>query len=297
MTALQWDVTGEREYETGVDRGVLFPADTDGTYPLGVAWSGLTTVTESPAGAESNKQYADNIVYLNLLSAETWGGTVEAFTYPDEFAECDGTAEPTPGVFLGQQKRKPFGMCYRTRIGTDLDDLAGYKIHLFWNALASPSEKAFATVNDTPAPINFSWAVSTTAVAVGTIDGVEYRPLSTMVVDSTKVDSTALAALEAVLYGDADTDPSLPSPADVVAMFSGSVTVVDLGTNANQPSYNGATHVVTIPTVVGVTWTINGDDATPGAQPAMSVGDSSEVRAHADAGYRLEGNADWTFDY
>jgi hypothetical protein len=298
MTALVWDQVGERTYETGVDHGVLYVADDSGDYPQGVPWSGLTTVTETPAGADSNKQYADNIVYLNLLSAETWGGTIEALTFPDEFYVCDGSAEPTPGVFLHQQKRHPFGFVYRTRIGNDLDDQVGYKLHLFWNALASPSQKANATVNDTPAPVQFSWTVSTTAVAVGTIDSVEYRPLSTMTIDSTKVDATALAALEAQLFGDSTTTPNLPTPAAVVAMFSGTVTEVNLGVAANQPSYNSSTHVVTIPAVTGVTWTINDVDATPGAQPAMSSGDVSVVEAHpADTAHTLTGDTDWLFDY
>lgn len=297
MTALAWDQVGEREYHTGVDRGVLYPADASGEYPLGVAWNGLTTITETPAGADSNKQYADNQVYLNLLSLETFSGTVEAFTYPVEFEACDGSASPVPGVSLGQQRRVPFGLAYRTRVGNDLDDQLGYKLHLIYNALASPSQKAHATINDTPAPVNFNWTVSTTAVPVGVIDSVSYRPLSTITIDSTRVDPTALAALEAVLYGDGSTDPSLPAPAAVVAMFSGSVTVVDLGAGANQPSYNAGTHVVTIPTVAGVTWTVNGTDATPGAQPAMSSGDVSEVRAHATAGHTLKGNNDWTYDY
>lgn len=297
MTALVWDQTDQRTYETGVDHGVLYPADDSGNYPLGVPWNGLTTVTESPAGAESNKQYADNLVYLNLLSAETFGGTIEAFTYPDEFAKCDGSAEPAPGVFLGQQKRQAFGMAYRTKIGSALDDSLGYKLHLMWNALASPSEKAHATVNDTPAPVNFSWAVSTTAVAVGTIDGVEYRPLSTITINSTLVDADALAALEAVLFGTVGDDPSLPSPAEVVAFFTGAVTNVDLGVVANQPTYNSSTHVVTIPTVTGVTWTYNGEDATPGAQPALAVGETADVEAHATANHNLVGNDNWTFDY
>src|SRR4051794_5425199 len=167
MTELTWDNVGERSYETGVDRGVLYQLDAGGNYVDGVPWNGLTTVTESPSGAESNKQYADNTVYVNLVSAEEFGGTIEAYTYPDEFGQNDGTAEPSPGVSLGQQGRKPFGLVYRTRLGNDISgtDL-GYKLHLVYGAQASPSEKAYSTINDSPEAIAFSWEITTTPVSV-----------------------------------------------------------------------------------------------------------------------------------
>jgi hypothetical protein len=284
---------GERLYETGVDHGVLYQLNEAGEYVDGVAWNGLTTVTESPSGAESNKQYADNIVYVNLISVEEFGGTIEAFTYPDEFGQNDGTDEPAPGVQMGQQGRRPFGLVYRTLVGNDVDGQEhGYKLHLLYGCLASPSEKAYSTVNDSPEAIAFSWEFTTTPA--GYTDG---KPTSLIVVDSTKVDPTDLAALEDILFGTVSDDPSLPAPDAIVDLFTTGLTTVDLGTAANQPTYNAGTHVVTIPVVTGVTWTINGVEVATGAQPAMSVGETSEVQAHADAGYNLEGNDEWTFDY
>jgi hypothetical protein len=214
-TALVWDATGDRLYETGVDHGVLYIPDETGVYGLGVAWNGLTTVTETPAGAEANAQYADNIKYLNLLSAETFGGTIEAFTYPDEFGQCDGTASPEDGVVIGQQGRHAFGLSYRTRLGNDLEGVDhGYKLHLIYGALAAPSEKAYATINDSPAAISFSWEISTTPVPV-----TGYKPTSLIVVDSTVVDPTKLAALEAVLYG-ASAAAKLPLPDEVITLLA-----------------------------------------------------------------------------
>lgn len=292
---IQWDQVGERRYETGADHGVLYPAD-GGGYPLGVPWNGLTTVTESPSGAESNKQYADNIEYLNLLSAEQFGGTIEALTYPDEFEECDGTAVIN-GVRLGMQRRKTFGLCYRTLEGNDVDgNDAGYKLHLVYGALASPSEKAFTTLNDSPEPINFSWEFSCTPVNVGVVDGEERKPTAILTVPSRDVDPADLAALEDILYGTAGDDPRLPLPAEVFALFGGTLTDVDLGTFANQPSYNAGTHVVTLPAVTGVQWYVNGEEAA-GAQPALAVGETAEVEAVAADGYNLEGDETWTFDY
>jgi len=220
MAEITWDQVGARLYETGVDHGVLYIPDETGDYNTGFAWNGLTTVTESPSGAESNPQYADNIKYLNLVSAEEFSATVEAFTYPEEFAQCDGTAMPAVGVSIGQQSRKTFGLCYRTRVGNDLDGTDhGYKLHLIYGALAAPSEKAYATINDSPEAITFSWECSTTPVAVGTVNDVQYKPTAALTVDSTKVDADALAALEAILYGGASSEPELPLPADVVALF------------------------------------------------------------------------------
>lgn len=213
-----WDETGKRFYETGVDHGVLYPLGALGTYPAGYAWNGLTAITESPSGAEANPQYADNIKYLNLMSAEEFGCTIEAFTYPDEFAVCDGSVEPEVGVRLGQQSRKPFGLCYRTVLGNDIDgnDL-GYKLHLIYNALAAPSEKSYNTINDSPEAITFSWDVTTTPVPV-----TGHKPSASITIDSTKVDATALAALEVILYGVSGTPGTaarLPLPDEIITLM------------------------------------------------------------------------------
>lgn len=224
MVAIEWDQPGEREFETGVDHGVLYEPDTTGAYVTGVAWNGLTTVTESPSGAESNPMYADNMKYLNLKSAEEFGATVEAFTYPDEFGKYNGEAQPEPGVYLGQQRRGTFGLSYRTLKGNDLLGTEfGYKLHLVWNCDAAPSEKAYATVNESPEAITFSWELTTTKVAVGTIAGKKYAPAASMTIDSTKVQPDDLAALETILYGAAATPARLPTPAEVVALFAGAV--------------------------------------------------------------------------
>jgi hypothetical protein len=294
MAPLTWDAVADRLYETGVDHGVYYPLDVSGDYTPGVAWNGLETVTETPAGAEATPTYADNIKYLNLISAETFGGTIEAYTYPDEFGLADGTAEPTPGVRVGQQSRKTFGLCYRTILGNAVEgNDYGYKIHLVYGLTASPSEKAYASVNDSPEAISFSWDVS--SIPVGFSDP-DLKPTSVITIDSTKVSPTALATLLDELYG-ASADPRLPSPDEVVAMFEGAVTVVDLGVAANQPTYNAGTHVVTIPTVTGVTWTKNGAPATPGAQAAMTTGQSSHIVAHPTSGHVLSGDTDWDYDY
>jgi hypothetical protein len=294
MTVLEWDKVGERLYETGVDRGVLYIPDESGSYDDGFAWNGLTTVTESPSGAESNPQFADNIKYLNLVSAEEFGATIEAFTYPEEFAQCDGTALPSPGLSVGQQGRKVFGLCYRTRVGNDIEGTDhGYKLHLIYGAQASPSEKAYATINDSPEAIAFSWEVSTTPISVG--GGL--KPTAQIVVDSTKVDASDLSDLEDILYGSVGDDPRLPTPDEVVSIFGAGLTSVDLGTSANQPTYNAGTHVVTLPAVTGVQWKVNGADASSGAQPALTSGQTAEVKAVAATGYTLDGDDEWTFDY
>lgn len=216
MPPLTWDEVGERLYETGVDHGVLYIPNATGIYDTGVAWNGLTTVTESPSGAEPNAQYADNIKYLNLISAEEFGCTIEAFTYPEEFAQCDGTAVPEPGVAVGQQGRKMFGLSYRTRVGNDVEGTEfGYKLHLVYGCQASPSEKAYATINDSPEAIAFSWEVTTTPVPV-----TDMKPTSLIVIDSTVVDPTDLASLEALLYG-ATVAAALPTPDAVIALFAG----------------------------------------------------------------------------
>lgn len=216
MAKLTWDNTGERIFETGVKQGVLYPIQSDGKYTKGVAWNGLTAVTESPSGAEATALYADDIKYLNLLSNEEFGATIEAYTYPDEFAECDGSAELATGVMIGQQKRKTFGLCYRTTIGNDVEgNDYGYKLHLVYGCLAAPSEKGYSTINDNPDAITFSWEVSTTPVNV---EG--FKPTSQITIDSTKADPTKLAALEAVLYGSAETEAKLPLPDEVATLMS-----------------------------------------------------------------------------
>lgn len=221
MAALTWDGVGNRVYETGVDHGVLYIPDNTGAYASGVAWNGLVTVTESPSGAEATKQYADNIPWLNLVSVEEFGGTIEAFTYPPEFEQFDGSLAPEVGVYLTQQNRKTFGLSYRTLLGNDLEGASyGYKLHVVYGALATPSERARATVNDTPEPLTLSWQFSTTPVEVGTIGGVAYRPTAHLVVNSTEADPTALATLEALLYGTNTSDPELPLPADLIALFA-----------------------------------------------------------------------------
>lgn len=221
MSKLVWDKTGERLYETGVKQGVLYPQAAGGTYPKGVAWNGLTNITESPSGAEATALYADDIKYLNLVSAEELGGTIEAYTYPDEFAECDGSAALTEGVFIGQQDRKTFGLCYRTTLGNDVDSNGhGYKLHLIYGALAAPSEKAYATINDSPEAITFSWEFKTTPVNVA-----GHKPTASLTIDSTKVSETKMAALEKVLYGDSDPEAEarLPLPDEVVQILTSAV--------------------------------------------------------------------------
>lgn len=216
MAAIVWDNTGDRTYETGVDHGVLYLIDKETkAYSKGVAWNGLTTVTESPSGAEASAQYADNIKYLNLVSAEEFGATVEAFTYPDEFAVCDGTAEIAHGVSAGQQSRQTFGLSYRTKVGNDVDGQdAAYKLHLVYGALAAPSEKAYGTVNDSPEAISFSWELSTTPVNV-----TGFKPTSLITVQSDKVDAAALKSLEDVLYGAAEGAARLPLPDEVATLI------------------------------------------------------------------------------
>lgn len=219
MSRIQWDETGKRLYETGVDRGVLYPAQSDGKYSKGVPWNGLTAVTESPSGAEATPIWADNMKYLNLMSTEEFGATVEAYMYPDEFAECDGSAAIAAGVYIGQQSRKTFGLCYRTILGNDVESNDyGYKIHLIYNALAAPSERAYQTVNDSPEAITFSWELSTTPVAVA-----GFKPTASVTIDSSKCSAEALAELEAILYGSEEEEPRLPLPEEIMAIVGDAV--------------------------------------------------------------------------
>lgn len=219
MSKLVWDKTGERLYETGVKQGVLYPLQTGGLYTKGVAWNGLTAVTESPSGAEASPIYADDIKYLNLMSAEEFGATIEAYTYPDEFAVCDGSVEIQTGVTIGQQSRKMFGLSYRTALGNDVEGADfGYKLHLIYGAMAAPSEKAYATVNDSPEAITFSWEVTTTPVSV-----TGFKPTASLVIDSTKVDADKLSTLEDILYGSDGVEPRLPLPDEIASIFAGAV--------------------------------------------------------------------------
>jgi hypothetical protein len=293
MTALAWDQVGERLYETGVDRGVLFLPDNTGDYNEGHAWNGLVTVAEAPSGAGTTALFADNIKYLSLVAAEEFGATIDAYTYPDEFGQCDGTAEPEPGVYLGQQGRRSFGLAYRTRIGNDLDgNDHGYKIHLVYGALAAPSAKSYGTINDTPAAITFSWTITTTPVAVA-----GHKPTATLVIDSTKVDAGLLAALEDILYGTATDDPRLPLPDEVLALLTGTgETNVDLRLVANQPTFDPATGVITLPAVAGVQWQVNGVNRAAGAQAPLAAGAEATINAVAQPGNNLQGDDEWTFE-
>lgn len=275
MTVLVFDDTGNRRFETGVKKGVLYPLNVgNGLYDTGYAWNGLTEIKEKPAGAGSNKQYADNIAYLNLLSAETFGGEISAFTYPDQFGLCDGTAEPASGVTVGQQSRATFGLSYRTEIGNDVSSDLGYKLHLVYGALASPSEKDYSTINDSPNAVAFSWAFDCTGASSAT-----YGSTSLLTIDSTKVDSAALASLEQFLYGTAGTDPSLPPPDSVTALFTGTITAITL----SPATFDGA-HTITIPAQTGVKYYVDGVFHAAGTQ-LLTTGQSKVVSAVAQAGY------------
>lgn len=216
MSKIVWDAVGEHIFETGVRNGVLYLKDAQGAYNTGVAWNGLTSVSESPEGAEPTDLYADDIKYLSLMSAENFKATIEAYTYPDEFAECDGSATIADGVTIGQQSRKPFGLCYRTSIGNDTDgNEHGYKLHIVYGCQASPSEKQYSTINDSPDAVTFSWEVSTTPVNVN-----GKKPTATLIIDSTKADKAKLTALEAILYGAESTEPRLPLPDEIATLMA-----------------------------------------------------------------------------
>jgi hypothetical protein len=287
MTQLVWDQTGERLYETGVDHGVLYIPDAGGAYTDGVAWNGLTSVSETPSGAEPNAQYADNIKYLNLYSAEEFGATLEAFTYPDEFAQFDGLWVPAPGVTVGQQSRKVFGLSYRTKVGNDIEgDDFGYKLHLLYGCTASPSEKAYNTINDSPEAITFSWEISTVPVGV-----TGAKPTSIITVDSSKVNAAALASLETQLYGSAGVNPILPLPDAVLAMFTGTVTEVV----PTEPTFDGLS-TITIPTDANVSYYIKGKKQASGA---VVITEDTVVEARPNVGYIFPPNVDddWMFNY
>lgn len=216
MSKIVWDAVGEHIFETGVRNGVLYLKDETGAYNTGVAWNGLTSVSESPEGAEPTDLYADDVKYLTLMSAENFKATIEAYTYPVEFEECDGSASIANGVVIGQQARKPFGLCYRTSIGNDTDgNEHGYKLHIVYGCLASPSEKQYSTINDSPEAITFSWEVNTTPVNV-----TGKKPTATLIIDSTKVDKSKLTALEAILYGSEQKEPRLPLPDEIATLMT-----------------------------------------------------------------------------
>lgn len=215
MAKIIWDNTGDKLYETGVKNGVLY-LQTAGVYSKGVAWNGLTAVTESPSGAEPTNLYADDIKYISLYSAEEFGATVEAYTYPEEFAECDGSASIADGVWIGQQARKPFGLCYTTTVGNDTDGSGfGYKLHLLYGCMASPSEKSYSTINDSPEAITFSWELTTTPTNV-----TGHKPTACLTIDSTKCDKDRLAELEAILFGSESSEPRMPLPDEIASIMN-----------------------------------------------------------------------------
>lgn len=288
MSILVWDQIGSRFYETGVDHGVLYIPNNAGAYDNGVSWSGLTTVAEKPSGAEANAKYADNMKYLNLIALEQFGATVSAFTYPEEFLQFDGQVSPTTGVSVGQQSRKTFGLSYRSKIGNDVDgEDHGYKLHLVYGCTAAPSERSYSTVNESPEAIEFSWEISTIPVGV-----TGMKPTSIITIDSTKVDATALENLENFLYGTVGTDPSLPLPDAVIALFSGSVTTV----TPTEPAFNSGTHTITIPTVTGVEYLVDGVVVVAGA---LVIAVDTIVTARPTAGYIFPTvvDDDWFYEY
>lgn len=294
MAELKWDATGERLYETGVDRGVLYIPNAQGVYSAGYAWNGLTSISESPSGAEANPQYADNIKYLNLISAEEFGATIEAFTYPEQFAQCDGTAIVS-GVQLAQQARRSFGLSYRSLIGNDLlgTDF-GYKIHLIYGCDAAPSEKSRSTVNDSPEAATFSWEITTNPIAVsGTnaVTGKPFRPTAHVTVDSTMVTADALAALEAILYGGASAEPRLPTPEEVIAIVGESATQV----TPMAPTFDAGADTVTIPSQTGVVYKVDG---VPVASGDLVITVETTVIAEPAIGYSFPVGApsSWVFD-
>lgn len=287
MTKIAWDATGTRLYETGLDRGVLYIPNMAGAYVHGYAWNGLTKVTEKPTGATTNATYADNIKYLNLISLEEFTADIAAYTYPDAFAQCDGTQEPEPGVAINQQDRVSFGLSYRTMVGDDLEGTKkGYKLHLVYGCLAAPSQKAYASINATPAAIEFSWSVTTVPANV-----TGYKPTATLSIDSTKVSASALTILENFLYGTAGTDPSLPTPDAVLAIFAGTVTpVVPV-----VPTYTAGSHTITIPVVTGLDYYIDGAIVTG----SVVIAHDTIVSVVPQTGYELAPNTDndWAVSY
>lgn len=279
MTALVWDELAERYFETGVDRGALY-IPTNGAYDTGVAWNGLTAVTESPSGAEPTKQYADNIAYVTMMSAEQFAATIEAFTCPDEFWQFDGVAVAASGMRLGMQKRSQFGFSFRTKKGSAEDEDAGYILHLVYGCQASASEKAYKTINDSPEPVTFSWALTTTPVAA-----TGYRPTAIVKIDSTddRVSSSALAALETILYGAVGVAPRLPLPDEVDDILGTGINLV----TPVAPTYNATTDIITIPATTGVIYSVNGVDVPAG--PYGPITGNTVVKARPAPTYSFTG--------
>jgi hypothetical protein len=289
MAVLAFDAAGEKKFEAGVDHGVLYPLNAEsGLYDTGFAWNGLTEVDEKPQGATPNRTYADNILYANLLSAETFDGTIKAYTYPTEWSACDGSNLPTPGVSVGQQPRQTFGLSYRTKVGNDVSSDLGYKLHLVYGALAAPSERDYTTINDSPAQVEFSWDFTSTPVAV-----TDLQPTCLLIIDSTVVDSDALSDLEDFLYGTGGTDPSLPPPDSVIALFAGSITVITL----TAATFNGA-HTVTIPSQTGVKFYVDGVFHASGSLTLIAA-QTVLITAVPDAGYVFHTPVvdEWLFTY
>ena len=286
MTRLQWDRAPERRFETGCDRGVLYPSDQAGGYETGVVWNGLVNATEKPSGAEPKKQYADNMVYLTLMSAEEFGMSIEAFTYPDEFERCEGQVSVVPGATLGQQSRIPFGLCYRTRIGDAVNPRRGHKLHLVYSALAAPSEKAYGTVNESPEATTLSWELSTDP---NVLEG--YDPTAQFTLNSTLLDPAVWAQLEDILYGTGATEPRLPSLEELVSILVSSAPTVVVPV---QPTYNATTDTITIPTIAGLEYTIN-DEVVTGD---VVITEDTLVVAHTLSGYVFPqvADIDWLYE-
>lgn len=287
MSKLVWDQPGERYYEMGISKVVLFPMSA-GSYTAGVAWNGVTAITESPSGAEITELYADDRKYAALRSAEVFGATVEAYTYPEEFEACDGSAEVADGVYIGQQARMTFGLCYRTQVGNDTvaDGDNDYKLHFIYGATASPSERNFQSVNDSPDAMTFSWELNTTPVEV-----TGHKPTASLTLTASKVNATKLAELETIIYGAVGVAPRLPLPDEIVALMTGtSATPAD-------PTFVAATGVLTIPETTGVIYMIAGAEVDAGARPALNGGVSVDVLAVPDTGYYFPAGTNTTWHF
>lgn len=290
---ISWDKQGDRFYETGIDRGVLYPQNDSGIYPEGVPWNGLIEVSENPTGAEPTPLHADNIKYLELMSVEEFEASIEAYTYPKEFEACDGSAELAPGVTLGQQSRRPFGMSYRTKIGNDIDyDKHGYKIHLIYGAMASPTDKGYQTISDTPEAIQFSWDITTTPVAV-----TGFEPTATLTINSTEVGIDVMETLEGILYGEGSTKGRLPLPDEILTIITGVVPKIEVTPPA--PTFSDSTGIITIPDEEGVIYKVGGETASSGAQEPIAEDTDVIVTAEADTGYRIKAGVTttWTFNW
>lgn len=287
MTLLAWDAAGSRFYETGTDRGVLYLPNAQGVYDNGVAWNGILAFTHTPTGAQATPHYADNIKYLNLYSAEQLDATLEAYTYPNEFNQFDGIATPVAGVAVGQQNRKSFGLSHRTMVGNDLlgTDL-GYKIHLVYGAMASPTAKPYKTVNDKQEAMTFNWSITTTPVAVP-----GFKPAALLTIDSTQVPAAQLATLENILYGSAGTNPRLPLPAEVLSIFTDTLVFA----TPVAPTYTLGTHTIVIPTVTGLAYQIDGVTKTG----SVVITKDTVVKAVTLPGYKLPlvTDVDWFFSF